>query len=136
MNSKAFTLILVLFGLLLAALITRNGDLAWMALPFLVYLGMGFLFAPSPRKNSLHAERSIETNRSAGVTSIQVRLSVNNQGAPIHRLCLSDPLQPGMHITDGQIRQAVALKPVKALPFITLSRPSVEVLTGMYFRRS
>jgi uncharacterized protein (DUF58 family) len=110
MNSKVFTLIVVIFGLLLVAVFTRNGDLAWMALPFLIYLGIGFLFAPSPRKNSLHAERSIETSRSAGVTSIQVHLSIKNLGAPIHRLCLSDPVQPGMHITDGKITQVVALK--------------------------
>ena len=47
MTRKAMLLALLCFGLLLAALVTRNGDLALMALPFLAYLGMGIRTAPS-----------------------------------------------------------------------------------------
>ncbi len=35
MNSKALLLVLVIVGLLLGALVMRQGDLAWMTLPFL-----------------------------------------------------------------------------------------------------
>jgi len=110
MNSRVLTLLLIVLGLLLTALFTRNGDLAWMTIPFLIYLGIGILQAPSPGKIRLHAQRSIETNRSNGVSSIQVSVTVSNLGATIDRLCLSDPLQSGMHIIDGQIRQEVALR--------------------------
>jgi uncharacterized protein (DUF58 family) len=111
MNSKVLTLVLIIFGLFLAVLVTRNGDLAWLTVPFLVYLGMGVLQAPSPGKIHLHADRSIETNRSDGVSSTQVNVTVSNQGAKIDRLCLSDPLQAGMRIIAGQIWQEVALQP-------------------------
>lgn len=108
--NKVLTLLLIIFGLLVTALVTRNGDLAWMTLPFLVYLGVGILQSPSPGKIRLHAARSIETNRTHGVASIEVGVTVCNQGAAIDRLCLSDPLQSGLRVTDGQTRQAAALR--------------------------
>jgi uncharacterized protein (DUF58 family) len=110
MNSRVLTLVLIVFGLLVAALFTRNGDVAWMALPFLVYLGIGILQAPSSGKIHLLARRSIESNRTNGVSSIDVNLTVTNQGGALHRLCLADPLQSGMRLTGGQIHQEVALR--------------------------
>jgi uncharacterized protein (DUF58 family) len=100
--NKVLTLLLIIFGLLVTALVTRNGDLAWMTLPFLVYLGVGILQSPSPGKIRLHAARSIETNRADGVSSIEVGVTVRNQGAAIDWLCLADPLQSGLRVTDGQ----------------------------------
>ena len=110
MNSKIWTLLLIVFGLLLASLATRNGDLAWMTLPFLIYLGVAIVQAPSPGKIRLKAQRSIETNRSNGVSSIQVNVTVSNLGATIDQVCFSDAVQPGMRITEGQFRQEVALR--------------------------
>ena len=46
MNNKTLVVGLIIFGLLIVALITRNGDIAWMMLPFLSYLGMGILQTP------------------------------------------------------------------------------------------
>jgi uncharacterized protein (DUF58 family) len=110
MNSKVLTLILIVFGLLLAALLTRNGDLAWMTLPFLAYLGMGILQAPSAERIRLRAARSVEKSTAGGSASIEVCVTITNQGAAIDQLCLFDPLQIGMDVTAGQIRQAVALR--------------------------
>lgn len=110
LNSKALTLILGIFGLLLVALLTHKGDLAWMALPFLAYLGIGILQSPSVGKIDLHAVRSVEKNSTAGVSSIQVSVTVCNQGVETVQLCLTDPLQSGMSITDGQIRKLAALR--------------------------
>ncbi len=109
MNSRVLTLLLIVFGLLATALFTRNGEVAWMALPFLVYLGLGILQAPTAAKIRLRAQRSLETVRSNGVSTIQVSLSLNNLGAKIDRLCLSDPLQTGMRVTEGQLRHEAAL---------------------------
>ena len=108
--NKVLTLLLIVLGLLVTALVTRNGDLAWMTLPFLVYLGIGILQSPSPGKIRLVATRSTETTKTDGVSSVDVVVTVRNQGAAIDRLCLSDPLQAGMRVTDGQVRQAAALQ--------------------------
>lgn len=110
MNSKVLTLVLIVFGLLLTALLTHNGDLVWMTLPFLAYLGMGILQSPAAGKIHLRAARSVNENRTEGTSSIEVSITISNQSAAIVHLCLSDPLQSGMRITAGQLQQAVALR--------------------------
>ena len=110
MNSKVLTLILVIFGLILMALLTRNGDLAWMALPFLAYLGIGILQSPALGNINLQARRVVEKERAGGVSSVHVSTTVCNQDRHIIYLRLSDPLQPGMRISDGQIENQAALR--------------------------
>ena len=107
--NKVLTLLLIVFSLLLIALFTRNGDLIWMALPFLAYLGMGILQSSSAEIISLHAIRSVKKNRTDGISSIEVSVIVSNQGTAIVHLCLFDPLQSGMRITDGHLQQSMAL---------------------------
>src|SRR5512140_758361 len=110
MNHKVLTLILLIFSLLLAALLTRNGDLAWMALPFLAYLGIGILQAPLLGKISLQARRVVKQERMGGGSSVQVNVTVCNQGTQTAFLRLADPLQPGMRLTGGQTRAQAALR--------------------------
>ncbi len=110
MNSKVLTLIFIIFSLMFMALLTRNGDLAWMALPFLAYLGIGILQSPAPGKIRLQARRVVEKERTGGVSSVHVSTTVSNQDTHIIFLRLSDPLQPGMRITDGQIENQAALR--------------------------
>ena len=110
MTSKVTILVFVLLGLLLGALFTQNQDLVLMMLPFLAYLGIGILQSPSAGKTRLQATRSLAKNSLAGITSIQVTVTVSNQGAAIDRLTLIDPHQPGMLLTLGQIQQPAALR--------------------------
>ncbi len=108
--NKALTLLLIIFGLLLAAVITRNGDLVWMALPFLAYLGMGILQSPIAGTIRLRAARSVDKNRIDGVSSIEVGVTVGNDGAAIVHLRLFDPPQAGMRIMEGKTQPSVALR--------------------------
>ena len=110
MNSKSLPLISIIFGLLLTALLTNKSDAAWMALPFLGYLGIGILQSPSVEKINLRATRSLEKNSIAGISFIRVSLTIRNQGAEIVHLRVTDPLQPGMSVTDGQTRKLTALR--------------------------
>ncbi|HLO16261.1 MAG TPA: hypothetical protein VK206_15615, partial [Anaerolineales bacterium] len=66
MNNKALVVGSIIFSLLIAALITRNGDIAWMMLPFLAYLGVGILQTPALEKVRFSAGRSLEQDRSNG----------------------------------------------------------------------
>src|SRR5512143_3486860 len=111
MNSRALALVLIIFGLLLSALLIPLADLAWMTLPFLAYLGLGILQAPPAEAIHLRAVRSLETHREPGNTSIGVSVAVSNHGNALNRLRLSDPLQPGMRLVEGQLQQAAALQP-------------------------
>ncbi len=111
MNNKVLTLALIVAGLLLIALTLRSGEVAWMALPFLAYLALGIIKSPAADRVRLSAARSLEVKREAGLSTIEVSVRVINQGAEIESLRLSDPLQPGMLLTNGQISQTAALRP-------------------------
>ncbi len=110
MNSKGWTLALLIFGLLFAALATLNGVLAWMVVPFLAYLGLGLLESPLAGKIHLRATRSVTSSRSGELTRVEVSVTVSNQGPAIDRLQLSDPIQPGMQLLDGQPEKIVSLE--------------------------
>jgi uncharacterized protein (DUF58 family) len=110
MNSRVLTLLLIVFGLLLGALLARNGDLVWMTLPFLAYLGMGVLQSLPAGNLRLSATRTVEKYKTDGISSTGIRVTVSNQSEAIVHLRLSDPLQSGMQITTGQIRQSVVLR--------------------------
>jgi uncharacterized protein (DUF58 family) len=117
MSSRAQTLLLITFGLLLGALLSHQGSLAWMALPFLAYLAAGLLLAPTAGKISLRASRSVEMHQAAGTTAVTVKVAVTNQGVALPRLCLSDLHQEGMHRLKGQLLQPAALQPGEEAAF-------------------
>ena len=78
MNSKTLVVSLITFSLLITALITRNGDIAWMMLPFLAYLGMGLLQTPDMEKVRLSAKRTLVPIRSNGMVSVDTTLTIQN----------------------------------------------------------
>ena len=108
--NKALILLLIIFSLLLTALVTYNADLIWMALLCLVYLGTGFLQSPSAREIRLSATRSVEKDTTNTLATIEVSVVIINQGTAFVRLCLSDPLQYGMSIKNGQNQQSAILQ--------------------------
>ncbi len=109
MNNKTLVVGLVIFGLLIVALITRNGDIAWMILPFLCYLGVGILQTPVLEKISFKAMRTLEQNQSNGIASVDVNLTIQNQALETVCLFIDEKVQAGMKITDGDLSQWVTL---------------------------
>jgi len=110
MNSRALTLVAVIFGLLLGALLLHQGDLAWMTLPFLAYLGMGILQAPTAGKIRLHAMRTVETRREQERMAISVNITLGNQGVALERFSMFDDPRPGVQLVDGRLQQSAALR--------------------------
>ena len=108
--NKVLTLLLIIAGLLLAALFAHNGDLIWMALPFLAYLGLGILQSPAIGEIHLLATRSIEKKGTDRNATIVVSVTVSNQGTTLVQIGLSDPLQPGMSLIEGRIKQHLILQ--------------------------
>jgi uncharacterized protein (DUF58 family) len=111
MNGKVVTVGLIVFGLLLVALITRNGNLALMAAPFLAYLGAGILETPSTEKIRLTAERSLNVHWIGESASVEVEVTVHNSGTATLYLRLYDPPQPAMKISEGRFFQRSELLP-------------------------
>src|SRR4030042_1943704 len=92
MNSKTRLLILIAFSLFLAALLARKGDLIWMALPFLAYLGMGIWQSPAVGKLNLKAARSVEKISAGGAATTKVGGTVRTRGGETGELRLPAPL--------------------------------------------
>ena len=111
MNDKTLTVGLVAFLLFIVSLVTRNGDIAWMVLPFLVYLMVGILQAPNMEKLSLSAQRLLEQTPSDGIVSVDVKLVVHNKGQETVHLFLEETVQPGMKIAEGEVRHWATLHP-------------------------
>lgn len=109
MNSKTLVVCLVTFGLLMAALLMRNGDIAWMTLPFLMYLGLGLLQTPITEKIRLDVQRNLTQTRMGETASVEVSLVVRNDADEEVHFLLSDTAQTGMKITDGRLNQWASL---------------------------
>jgi uncharacterized protein (DUF58 family) len=108
--NKAVILLVMIFSLLLTALLTTNADFIWLALLCFVYLGMGLLQSPSTREVKLSATRSVEKTATDVPATITVNVEITNQGTDLAQLVLSDPLQFGMSIKEGQTTQTALLQ--------------------------
>jgi len=110
MNNKTLTIGLIIFGLFSVALIARNGDIAWMLLPFLFYLGLGLLQAPPREKVRLSAKRSLGQTHASGVASVEVGLRVENLGAETLQAFIQETVPAGVEVTTGELCQRVTLR--------------------------
>lgn len=114
MNNKTLTVSLLVVGLFIAALMARSGALAWLALPFLFYLGAGVLRSPARESVRLEAQREVRHTRFANsgpeeAALLEVRLTVRNLGEPLDRVVVRDPLPEGLAIHDGQAERETSL---------------------------
>ena len=110
MNNKTLVVGLIVFSLFIIALITRNGDIAWMMLPFLAYLGVGILQTPPLEKLRFIARRTLEQTRSNGIILVDVNLSIQNQALETVSLFINETVQAGMKITDGDLSRRMVLR--------------------------
>jgi uncharacterized protein (DUF58 family) len=111
MNNKTLVVGLIIFSLLVVTLITRDGEIAWMMLPFLAYLGVGILQTPPVEKLRFSAERKVEQTRSNGSLSIDVKLAIQNQAVETVHLFVDETVQAGMKVTEGELSRHVTLRP-------------------------
>ncbi len=110
MNNKTLGIGLIITSLLLIALVTRNGDIAWMMLPFLVYLGAGVLQSPTLEKVRLSVTRTLEQSRAEGVASVDVCLKIQNQSDETVFLSINETIQTGMKILEGELSLLAAIR--------------------------
>ena len=108
--NRVLTPLLIAIGLLLAAMLARSGDAAWMALPFLAYLALGIARSPSAGAIRLDATRAVKETSRGATSSVEVALTIRNRGAEMVQVSLSDPLQPGMQVAPENLRQSLVLQ--------------------------
>ena len=108
MSNKALLVVLAICGMILSALIMKNGKLLLLAIPFLVYLMIGILHTPS--EITLLAHRTIDKPSVLAQEPIEAHIDIRNEGKNLVNLFLADSIFPSMTILDGQPQQRLALK--------------------------
>jgi uncharacterized protein (DUF58 family) len=110
MNNKIRLIGLLIFSLIIAALITRDGDLALMTLPFLGYLGIGVFRSLRIDRLDLSAIRTVQFSRSNGKVNMDVRVDIKNESPQTVHLTIKDDLQAETVITDGALQRRVSVR--------------------------
>lgn len=114
--NKRFTLLsLIIYALLAAGLITRNGAFLALAVPLMVYLGAALLFAPEPPR--LRVKRTLSHDRATPDQPVMVTVTVTNEGSPLAELRLVDTVPPTLRLIEGQAGVLTTLDSGEAVEF-------------------
>lgn len=97
----------IIYALLLAGLISLNGGLIALAIPFVLYLLYGLY--TSPESPSLQIERKLSSERAVPDSDVLISLVISNNGADIEELYLEDRLSPNLSIRLGSNRHLIRL---------------------------
>jgi uncharacterized protein (DUF58 family) len=111
MTDRARVLSAAVLGLLITAMITRNGDVAWLTLPLLAYLGVGLWQAPDQYKLQLKATRSLEQTRADGHVLVDTTVVIENSSPEPVSIHVSDTLPEYAIMKDGSLTEWAWLKP-------------------------
>jgi uncharacterized protein (DUF58 family) len=98
----------IAFLLILAGLMTLRGSMIALALPLLIYLMAGLIFAPTEIK--LRAERVLTLERISPGDPLEVKVSVINEGGSLEEVLIEDNLPAGLEVIDGSIRRMIKLR--------------------------
>ncbi len=91
---------LIIYGLVLAGLGTRNGTFLVLAIPIMLYLAIGLLYEPQQPK--LKIKRIISADRITPGQNVTITLIVTNEGQPLEELYLADVVPASLKIIEGQ----------------------------------
>jgi uncharacterized protein (DUF58 family) len=107
MNNHSRPVFFLVYLLLFVGLVAREGALLALAIPLVLYLGVGLYFAP--RKPALGAERTLSADRVSQDDPVVVCLKITNLGAPIESLQVEESLPADLKIVDGSNRLITSL---------------------------
>ena len=106
---RSLLLSLVMYGLVILGFATLHGWLLILALPFMLYLGVGYLNQPETLQ--LKVSRTLGADRVVQGAPLVVKLTVVNEGPALENLLLEDLIPPGLQVIDGNCRAITALQP-------------------------
>jgi uncharacterized protein (DUF58 family) len=107
MNKKSTLIVFIISGLFLSALVSINGKLLLLAIPFLVYLIVGVMQVPG--NVSLLANRTVDKTSAVAQEPVEIRIPIQNQGNTLVNLYIEDRLFPAMTILEEKPYRRVAL---------------------------
>jgi len=116
MSDSAFFLGIIALALFVLSLALRKGDLAWMALPILAYLGLGLALSPPKEGLALSLRRAAKKLKrrealAGGGLSVEVSLEVRNEGDHTVFVSLHDHIRGEPRIAEGGASMRAAIRP-------------------------
>ncbi len=107
MARRAFLLIILTYGLVIAGLVTLRGELLALAVPFVLYLLVGLWRAPD--QIHLEIQRTLYSERVAPEKPVQVTLTVQNTGSSLEEVVITDILPQELQIRAGSNHHMLSL---------------------------
>ena len=107
MAKRAFLLIILAYGLVIAGLLTLRGELLALAVPIVLYLLAGLWRAPE--EIHLEIQRRLGSERSAPEEPVLVTLTVHNRGARLEEAVIEDILPHELQVREGSNRHMLTL---------------------------
>ena len=105
--SRSLFLSLLTYALLLAGIVTLQGEFIALALPLVSYLLIGYLQAPE--RIALEATRQLSIERAVPNQDVELTVTVTNAGSSIEEILINDLIPPGLNVRDKASRHLVRL---------------------------
>ena len=120
--SRSLFLSLLTYALLLAGIVTLQGEFIALALPLVSYLLIGYLQAPE--RIALEATRQLSIERAVPNQDVELTVTVTNAGSSIEEILINDLIPPGLNVRDKASRHLVRLASGESYTFAyTVSGP-------------
>jgi uncharacterized protein (DUF58 family) len=107
MNQKLAFLVYISIALFLIALFAKEGTIALLSIPVLVYIFIGVLSSPTDIKIS--TERLLTKQEENKQGTFKQTIIFKNQGSKALALQINDAIFPGMSVENGSLSQSVLL---------------------------
>jgi len=105
--SRSLYLSILTYFLFIAGMVSVNGGLIALSLPFVVYLFASYLFAPD--KIHLEASRHLSAERVLPDVDVIVTVTIVNNGPQLDEVLIEDVVPPGLKIRLKQSRHLIRL---------------------------
>jgi len=129
MSGRFVLLSIILYAFLFTGLVTLNGMLVAMSLPFIVFLTAAYQNAP--QQVQLNLRRKLSAGFVFPETEVDVTLSIENAGLEPYEVLVEDHLPEQLKLQDGQTHLLAVIAPGEAVELTyRVSGPR----GGFYFR--
>lgn len=108
MKAKSGLVYGLILALFLLAVGSRRGEVLYLTIPCLVYVGIGLFFAP--QNPVFKVERTLSLNRCQPGTEVEMTITINNRGGRVFRAAIKDRVPPGLTIETGETASTVLLR--------------------------
>lgn len=102
MNYRRILLLAIIYAFFFGGLLTFKGEMLLLAVPFIIYVGLGLI--DSPVEPGLEFQREIDPERVQPGMPVNVSLKVRNTGSRHCILSLDDRTGDGLELISGEAR--------------------------------